>query len=407
MSMLSLQLNVAKLTILSCASASGYALPPMMVYPRKKAVLDHLKEGAVPNTLFKCSETEWINKDLYLEWFQFFLQNIPPTRPVLLLQDGHSSHISIELIELACQNDVHLLCFPAHTTHILQPLDVGVFKSFKANSSKACHKYIINHPGRVITSDVIATLVAEAWPMSLTPVNIMGGFKKCGIYPINPGEVRDRQLAPSKALQPQKPSQVGSESEKIKQLESSSDSPVAGNELFTPEEEVLYKRRYDEGYDLADPGYMAWLKINHPELSSAYGNCSTSDTSTSNSAEVATCRAKSPDVLSQLLVLPEPRKATRRRRKPALNSKTVCITDIEALDELKVQELEKTEAEAMKKAKQLEREQKRQRKEEKRKAKEKQNLKSSQTKSVLKKSKPKTASRTRASRKGEKCVSHG
>ena len=57
---------------------------------------------------------------------------------------------------------------------------------------------------------------------------------KCGIYPINPGEVRDRQLAPSKAFQPQKPSQVGSESEKIKQLEPSSDSPVAGKELFTP-----------------------------------------------------------------------------------------------------------------------------------------------------------------------------
>ena len=242
----------------------------MMVYPRKIAVPDHLKEGAVPHTLFKCSETGWINKDLYLEWFQFFLQNISLTRPVLLLQDGHSFHISIELIELARQNDVHLLCFPVHTTHILQPLDVGVFKSFKANVSKACHKYIISHPGRVITSDVIAALVAEAWLMSLTPVNIMGGFKKCGIYPINPGEVSDRQLAPSKAFQPQKPSQVGSESEKIKQLESSSDSPVAGNDLFTPEEEVLYKRRYDEGYDLADPGYMVWLKINHPELSSAH-----------------------------------------------------------------------------------------------------------------------------------------
>ena len=112
------------------------------------------------------------------------------------------------------------------------------------------------------------------------------------------------------------------------------------------------------------------------------------------------------------MVLPEPQKTTRQRRKPALNSKTVCITDIEALDELKVQELEKTEAEAVKKAKQLEREQKRLRKEKKRKAKEKQkrngkqNLKSSQTKSVLKKSKPKTASTTQATRKG-RSVSHG
>ena len=96
-------------------------------------------------------------------------------------------------------------------------------------------------------------------------------------------------MVPSLAFQPQTLSQARSESEKTKQLESSSDSPVAGNELFTPEEEVLYKRRYDEGYDLADPGYMAWLKINHPELYSAYRNCSTSAVSTSNSAEVATC----------------------------------------------------------------------------------------------------------------------
>jgi len=68
--------------------------------------------------------------------------------------------------------------------------------------------------------------------MSLTPVNIVGGFKKCEIYHINLSEVSDRQLAPSKAFQPQKPIQFGSESEKTKQLESSSDSPVTGNELF-------------------------------------------------------------------------------------------------------------------------------------------------------------------------------
>ena len=55
------------------------------------------------------------------------------------------------------------------------------------------------NPGRIITSDVIALLVGEAWPQALTPLNIMGGFRKCGIYPLNPGAVTDRQLAPSLA----------------------------------------------------------------------------------------------------------------------------------------------------------------------------------------------------------------
>ena len=90
-----------------------------------------------------------------------------------------------------------IFCLPAHTMHILQPLDVGVFKSFKSFYYKACKKQIAEHPNRVITTDQIASLVGTAWPQTLTPVNIMSGFKKCGIYPLNPGEVTDRQLLPS------------------------------------------------------------------------------------------------------------------------------------------------------------------------------------------------------------------
>ena len=111
--------------------------------------------------------------------------------------------MSIEIIELVQSNGVYLLCLPAHTTHILQPLDVGVFKSFKSNFSKACSKYLAVNPGRVITSDKLAFLVAEAWPLSLTPLNIMSGFKKTGIYPINPSEVTDKEFAPSKLFQQQ------------------------------------------------------------------------------------------------------------------------------------------------------------------------------------------------------------
>ena len=60
----------------------------------------------------------------------------------------------------------------------------------------------MNNPGRVITTNIIASRAGESWPQSVTLLNIMSGFKKCGIYSVNPGEVSDRQLAPSKAVQP-------------------------------------------------------------------------------------------------------------------------------------------------------------------------------------------------------------
>ena len=165
-------------TVVSCVSASGIAIPPLMIYPRKRSVPENLRAGAVPGTVFRNSDNGWINQDIYLE---HFLECIPMSRSVLLIEDGHASHITIEVIELARKNDVHLLCLPSHTSHILQPLDIGVFHSFKTNYSKACRRYLGDNPGRVITSEVLASLVADAWPLSFTPVNILSGFKKSGI----------------------------------------------------------------------------------------------------------------------------------------------------------------------------------------------------------------------------------
>lgn len=81
------------------------------------------------------------------------------------------------------ENEVHLLCLPSHTSHVLQPLDVGVFKSFKSFFSKICNQYMAKNQGRVITEDILASLVGSALAQSHTPINIFSGFKKGGIYP--------------------------------------------------------------------------------------------------------------------------------------------------------------------------------------------------------------------------------
>ena len=86
--------------------------------------------------------------------------------------------ISLDVIQLASGNGVHLLCLPAHMTHLLQPLDISVFKSLKSNFSAVCKKYISDEPGRVVTTDALASLLGQAWPQSVTPINAMSGFRK-------------------------------------------------------------------------------------------------------------------------------------------------------------------------------------------------------------------------------------
>ena len=103
-----------------------------MIYARKRLVPEKLREGAYPNTVFHVSDNGWITKELFYEWFKMFAEMIPPLRPVLLVLDGHGSHITIDVIKYAQSKEIHLLCLPSHTSHILQLLDVGVFKSFKS-----------------------------------------------------------------------------------------------------------------------------------------------------------------------------------------------------------------------------------------------------------------------------------
>ena len=334
--------------ILACVAASGFVLPPFMIYSRKR-VTENIKDGAFPGTQFHCSDTGWVNADLYLEWFKFFLSSIPPARPVLLIEDGHASHISIDVIELARKNEVYLLCLPSHTTHILQPLDIAVFKSVKSHYSSECRKYLLNHPGQVITTHNIASLIGKVWPLAFTPVNIMTGFKKAGAFPLNPGVVADHQVAPSLAVNP---SCKATSDTSL----NSSDPPISpcvsekssSNTQFSLEKEQLYQKRYEEGYDLPDPEYQQWLKLCHP-----VDDDSTSSEITHASGgrrAVSTCSESGSDVLSEVLKLPEPKPSSRRRRK-GINSTAVHITDSGFLDDLKKKEKEKTEKEVEKQEK--------------------------------------------------------
>ena len=86
------------------------------------------------------------------------MENVPSARPILLIYNGHASHLSIEVIEKARANDIHLLCLPSHTTHIL---DVSVMSSFKYHFSKVRKQFVTKNPGRVVTEADLASLIEQ------------------------------------------------------------------------------------------------------------------------------------------------------------------------------------------------------------------------------------------------------
>ncbi len=45
----------------------------------------------------------------------------------LLLVDGHSSHVNLRFVNYCDKHRILLVILPPHSTHRLQPLDVGIF----------------------------------------------------------------------------------------------------------------------------------------------------------------------------------------------------------------------------------------------------------------------------------------
>ena len=123
----------SQVTVLACTSAAGYTIPPFVIFDRQ-SLNPSMTKGEVPGTLYGLSHNGWINSELFFHWFlQHFLEYAPPTRPLMLLLDGHSSHYSPTTIKLAAENQIVMFILPPHTTHFAQPLDRGLL--FTSESS--------------------------------------------------------------------------------------------------------------------------------------------------------------------------------------------------------------------------------------------------------------------------------
>ena len=92
----------SQVTVLACTSAAGYTIPPFVIFDRQ-SLNPSMTKGEVPGTLYGLSHNGWINSELFFHWFlQHFLEYAPPTRPLMLLLDGHSSHLFPNYNQTCC-----------------------------------------------------------------------------------------------------------------------------------------------------------------------------------------------------------------------------------------------------------------------------------------------------------------
>ncbi|KAJ8881388.1 hypothetical protein PR048_017869 [Dryococelus australis] len=150
-------------TMLVCINASGHWIPPIVIF--KGIRLDEQRNILrVVQPLHCFHSTSKASYPLY---------ELP------------SFHVPEGVIYLAKASEVFILTFPSHTTRMLQPLDVDVYRPFKQARGKSLSNHMMHSPGQKPNRSDFHRLMKPAFYSAFSPETIISNFRKMGIYPFN------------------------------------------------------------------------------------------------------------------------------------------------------------------------------------------------------------------------------
>lgn len=89
------------------------------------------------------------------------IQTATSSQPILLIYDGHSSHKTPETIKWAREQGILLFVLPAHSSRLLQPLDVAILDRSRSSTT-------VSVPSICLTT-------WEEQSLSMTSVNLHAG----------------------------------------------------------------------------------------------------------------------------------------------------------------------------------------------------------------------------------------
>jgi len=179
-------------TLIAGINAAGWSIPPFIILTGQYHLSAWYEDGAIPRDwAIAVSDNGWTTNKLGVEWLKHFDAHTK-TRTVgthrLLILDGHESHNSLEFQEYCQENNIYTLRMPPHSSHLLQPLDVGCFSPLKRAYSREIESLIRDHINHVTKLEFLPAVKA-AYDRSFTPANIQSAFQGADLIPHQPDVV--------------------------------------------------------------------------------------------------------------------------------------------------------------------------------------------------------------------------
>ncbi|KAI5637068.1 DDE superfamily endonuclease domain-containing protein [Phthorimaea operculella] len=184
------------LSIMAAFNACGEQAPLVVVSPEAREWCPLPASDSAPlHWTIGQSDTGRMNSDTFFEYItndlNTWLECKDTRKPVLLLVDGHSAHMSLALSAMCEEMGIILYALPPNAARLLQPADVSVFAPLTARWRK--HRQILlskpENVNETVTETNFCRLLQDIIVTAETKSNIINGFRRCGLYPFDPNAV--------------------------------------------------------------------------------------------------------------------------------------------------------------------------------------------------------------------------
>src|SRR2546423_55894 len=175
-------------TALECICADGNVIPPLVIFKGENLLTSWIPRELQGQWHFSCNSKGYTSNNHSEMWLEECFE--PATsakangRKRLLICDGHESHISAQFVRFCIDHNIIISLLLPHSSHLLQPLDVGVFGPLKNAMSSQLSRLYATEISRLHKAEWLE-YYAKARSIAITSKNIQSGWRGAGLFPTN------------------------------------------------------------------------------------------------------------------------------------------------------------------------------------------------------------------------------
>ncbi|EED19666.1 MFS multidrug transporter, putative [Talaromyces stipitatus ATCC 10500] len=179
-------------TAIEATNSTGWAVPSYVIFKAKKNVREGWFDDLPDDWRINISDNGWTTDQIGLEWLKTHFIPYINGRTVgkyrMLILDGHGSHLTPEFDHICTENNIIPVCMPPHSSHLLQPLDVGCFAVLKRHYGQLVEQRMRLGFNHIDKMDFL-TAFPQARTVAYKAQTIRNSFAATGLVPFNPDRV--------------------------------------------------------------------------------------------------------------------------------------------------------------------------------------------------------------------------